>query len=34
VLNDDGWTHLEMTPPKDAAGDPAARQSGLFDEDS
>ncbi|MFN9634356.1 MAG: Holliday junction branch migration DNA helicase RuvB [Erythrobacteraceae bacterium] len=29
VLNDAGWTHLEMTPPSD----PLPRQSGLFEED-
>jgi Holliday junction DNA helicase RuvB len=34
MLNDAGWTHLEMAPPKDAASDSAARQSGLFDDES
>jgi Holliday junction DNA helicase RuvB len=29
VLNDAGWTHLEMTPPSDSL----PRQSGLFEED-
>jgi Holliday junction DNA helicase RuvB len=30
-LNDAGWNHLEMTPPK---GSSAASQAGLFDEKS
>jgi Holliday junction DNA helicase RuvB len=29
VLNDAGWTHLEVAPPSDSF----PRQSGLFEED-